>query len=39
VAVLINLPQIVEEIVTNPKWHERLVDAVRGRVIRALERA
>jgi len=27
------------EIVTNPKWHERLLDAVRGRVIRALERA
>jgi indolepyruvate ferredoxin oxidoreductase alpha subunit len=27
------------EIVTNPKWHERLLDAVRGRVVRALERA
>jgi indolepyruvate ferredoxin oxidoreductase alpha subunit len=27
------------EIVTNPKWHERLLDALRGRVVRAMERA
>jgi indolepyruvate ferredoxin oxidoreductase alpha subunit len=27
------------EIVTNPKWHERLVAGVRARLVRALERA
>ncbi|MDH5538618.1 MAG: indolepyruvate ferredoxin oxidoreductase subunit alpha [Rhizobacter sp.] len=27
------------EVVTNPKWHERLLDALRGRVVRALQRA
>jgi indolepyruvate ferredoxin oxidoreductase alpha subunit len=26
------------EIITNPKWHERLVDVVRSTVVRALER-
>ncbi len=27
------------EVVTNPRWHERLLDAVRSSVVRALERA
>jgi indolepyruvate ferredoxin oxidoreductase alpha subunit len=27
------------EVVTNPRWHERLLDAVRGHIVRVLAKA